>query len=165
MSLLAPRLSIRRNPADYTLRWESHEEGRNHQLDLTPIRRAYPDAFIYASFEVFADGTLEGLVTVVTRNHGLSEETREMGHTLSAFNIVDTHADQSYGPGLLQQRVFDILGQGGLLPRVYSGEFEFKSAGGAHDFVGRVVKAVENGMDKFEREGERGPAGTLRLRK
>jgi len=151
---------LRRNPANYAVRWgkTKHEE----HLPLTPIRRAYPDSWITASLN--RDGAfLMGNVQVVTADHGPSEETREMSRTLSPFGIFDTHADMFPGPNRLQLQVMEFVGSG-TLPRVYSKQVAFSGISEAKAFVDRVIAALQNSADKFERVGAPGRE-QIRLRK
>jgi hypothetical protein len=136
MSLLAPRLSIRRNPANYDIKWESMEY--EDQLELTPIRGAYPDSWVMAGIERLGGGGAEGYVTVLTADHGFSAETQEMNRTLAQF---DMHPDQSGMMRHYQELVMRLVGGGP--PRIYYGQMAWKSVDEAKAFVDRVIAAVQ----------------------
>ena len=143
---------LRRNPANYSVRWQAmkYEE----QLPLTPIRGAYPDAWITANFE--RNG--EGVVAVVTTDHGESVEMQEMTRTLAQFGIPTDHSGRL---NYLQEEVMGLVG--GPPPRIYYAHLTFKSVDEAKAFVDRVIAAVQNSYDKFEMVGE-GRHAQIRLR-
>lgn len=142
---------LRRNPANYAVRWESGKY--EDHLPLTPIRRAYPDAWITANVEPSG----EGFVLVLTADHGASVEGQEMSRTLAQFGL-----PEAQGWDHLKQQVMGLVG--GPPPRAYVAYFEFGSVAEGKAFVDRVIAALQNSADKFEMVGE-GRHAQILLRK
>jgi len=114
-----------------------------------------------AGIEPIGGGGAEGYVNVLTTDHDdESVETQEMNRTLAQF---DMHPDQSGMMRHYQELVMRLVG-GGRPPRVYGTSFEMKSVDEGKAFVGRVIAAVQNSRDKFERIDD-GHHGQIRLRK